>query len=263
LKTLPNQDNLPTVSIVIRNRNEGRELRNLLSLLTQQEYPSDRVEIVVVDNESDDDSVQVAREFNARVINLPYEEFTFAHAANLGCQNATGELLVFFSSHSIPMSNKLLAHGVRHFVDPKVVGVFGPCVPYEDSLIYDWIIYWQGYFWYRLRRLFGWRNEKSRMGLLGLTNAIVRRSVLVEEPYDESNKWGGEDSLWAQAQLAKGRVIRCDPWLSVRHTHRMRSLAQVRKQFEVWVLNRKFGPHHDQLDRQQKFGFRTDHRYER
>ncbi|MDD9205639.1 glycosyltransferase, partial [Georgenia sp. 10Sc9-8] len=46
---------LPTVSVVVPVRNDVERLRRCLDLLRRQDYPPDRYEVIVVDNNSTDD----------------------------------------------------------------------------------------------------------------------------------------------------------------------------------------------------------------
>jgi glycosyltransferase involved in cell wall biosynthesis len=65
------REELPIVSVVIPVRNDARRLAVCLASLREQDYPSDRYEVIVVDNGSDDDSREVARTFGARVLYYP------------------------------------------------------------------------------------------------------------------------------------------------------------------------------------------------
>jgi len=44
--------NFPLVSIIITTKNEERNIANCLKSILQQTYPSDKIEIIVVDNNS-------------------------------------------------------------------------------------------------------------------------------------------------------------------------------------------------------------------
>jgi len=58
---------LPKVSIIVLTLNEVGYLEKCLKSVRRQSYPQSKVEIVVVDNGSVDDSVEVAKSFGARV----------------------------------------------------------------------------------------------------------------------------------------------------------------------------------------------------
>ena len=91
-------DNLQTkamqLSIIIPAKNEALGLRPLLATL-KDGWP--RAEIIVVDDGSDDDTGEVARQLGVRVIRHPYSMGNGA-AIKAGARNATGDILVFMDA---------------------------------------------------------------------------------------------------------------------------------------------------------------------
>ncbi len=89
--------NLPRVSIVIPVRNDAKSLEICLRSLTACTYPRSRMEILVMDGQSDDDTAQVAESFAhagepIRVVSNPRR--SRCAAMNLGIQEAKGEVIV-------------------------------------------------------------------------------------------------------------------------------------------------------------------------
>lgn len=96
-----------TISVVIPVFNEGRTTLQLLNTLSCQQMPhGTALEIVVVDNNSTDDSVAVIHEFHKEVDRVPVivvQEQTrhVCAARNRGAQVATGDILVFLDADNI------------------------------------------------------------------------------------------------------------------------------------------------------------------
>ena len=84
----------PLVSIVIASHNYGRFLDEAIRSALAQTHPS--IEVVVVDDGSADDSVQVAQRHPVRVIEQ--SNLGVAHARNRGAREARGDLLVFLDA---------------------------------------------------------------------------------------------------------------------------------------------------------------------
>src|SRR5258707_7957822 len=100
------------VSVLIRVRNEEQALRRLFECLRIQKL--DRpFEVVVIDNESDDESAQVARMMGARVFNFPQSLFGYGRAINVGVKLCRGDLIVLLSAHSWPQGDDWLSRMVN------------------------------------------------------------------------------------------------------------------------------------------------------
>src|SRR5687767_10002467 len=61
----------PRVSVIIPVKNDAHRLAVCLASLAEQEYPAERLEVIVVDNGSSDDSRQVAEQAGAKVLSFP------------------------------------------------------------------------------------------------------------------------------------------------------------------------------------------------
>ena len=110
-----------SVSIVIRNRNEGHLLKKVLHALELQRFP--KPEIVLVDNESTDGSREIASQYGAKILNISTSDFSYGRALNLGIQSTTGSIIVLLSAHSLPMGRDFPREAVAPFEDPKVAAV--------------------------------------------------------------------------------------------------------------------------------------------
>ncbi len=90
---------LPNVTIVILNHNGRDLLADCLNSILALDYPQDRLEIVLVDNGSTDDSVRyVAQSFpTVRVIKLP-ANLGFAKGNNIGAQAVRSEYVAFLNN---------------------------------------------------------------------------------------------------------------------------------------------------------------------
>ena len=93
------------ISIVIRNKNEGVALESTLNILRKL-YIEDIDEIIVVDNNSTDKSIEIAKKFKCKIIMI--ENFTYGKAINLGIENTKNDLVLLLSSHAIPIGNSFL-----------------------------------------------------------------------------------------------------------------------------------------------------------
>ncbi len=92
-------DERPTVSVIIPVYNDPDGIKKTLDSLINQEYPNDEYEILVVDNGSTDETTTVIESFaeeHSLVVALSETEIQGSYAArNRGVEYATGNLLAF------------------------------------------------------------------------------------------------------------------------------------------------------------------------
>lgn len=91
----------PFVSVIVPVYNDPEEIRTCLESLMAQTYPEDRYEVIVVDNDSTDNTPDVIREFP---VYLEFErDIQGSYAArNTGISAADGEILAFTDADCDP-----------------------------------------------------------------------------------------------------------------------------------------------------------------
>lgn len=93
---------LPRISLLVAVRNEARHLASTLEALVAQDCPPDWLEVLVIDGESTDDTVTIARGFSnrlpgLRVISNP--RILSAAAWNIGLAEARAPVISILSGH--------------------------------------------------------------------------------------------------------------------------------------------------------------------
>lgn len=87
---------LPLVSVVIPNYNYGRYLPETLKSVLGQSYPN--IEVIVVDDESSDNSVKVLNEFGNLLTLIQQKNAGVSASRNLGLRFISGEYVCFLDS---------------------------------------------------------------------------------------------------------------------------------------------------------------------
>ncbi len=103
IPNLESRDPLPSLSIIIPARNEAANLPGLLASLNAIVYPGPW-EVIVVDDNSSDETACLAETFGARVVrldHLPPGWLGKPHACHQGVQAASGEWLLFTDADTI------------------------------------------------------------------------------------------------------------------------------------------------------------------
>jgi len=123
------------VSVVITNYNGARLLKKNLPKITAAKNNSQNKikEIIVVDDASTDDSIELLKEQYRKEIRVFQHKKNrgFACASNLGVRMARSKVICLLNTDVYPSKN-FLTHALKHFEDPLVFGVtlhekdFGP-----------------------------------------------------------------------------------------------------------------------------------------
>src|SRR5512135_2689892 len=92
---------LPLVSVVIPMRNEAAHIAACLDSILAQDYPAERLEIIVVDGDSDDDSLQVLRGYGTRLRVLRNPSRIVPAAMNIGIRAAHGDVIARVDAHTM------------------------------------------------------------------------------------------------------------------------------------------------------------------
>ena len=236
------------LSLVIRARNASSDLQRCLNEVMRQLLPKHyELEIVVVDNESTDDTALVAKKFQSRIVEISAEEFTWGKALNLGIKQSRGDIIFLLSADAYPANENWIMQMIAPFENDKVAAVYGKQIPRPDAPI-DEIV--------RLKKTFGNTSimaetlpkdftEKRGGGGIPASNACaaIRREVWKQLQYDEKIS-GAEDVLWTYNVLKMGRSVAYQADAQVYHSHRdplfrnaWRSLELIKKNKELSGIN--------------------------
>ncbi|PIE69104.1 MAG: glycosyl transferase [Deltaproteobacteria bacterium] len=119
----------PLVSILIAAYNEEQSIGETINNKLQLDYPQDKLEIIVISDESSDQTEQIVQGFADPRVSL-YRQAPRAGktaALNMAVPVARGEILVFSDANSL-YARDALKHLVANFADPAVGYVTGKMV---------------------------------------------------------------------------------------------------------------------------------------
>ena len=101
----------PRVSIIVPSYNEGKNIKNTLERLIDLEYPKDKLEIIVVDDGSKDNTYEIAKEYEEKYNFIKVykkENGGKSSALNYGIKRSSGEIIVTLDADSIPEKDSLI-----------------------------------------------------------------------------------------------------------------------------------------------------------
>jgi succinoglycan biosynthesis protein ExoA len=105
-------DKLPRITVIVPVRNQATRVRECLEALKRTDYPKDRLEILVVDGESQDGTREIAeqsssKEFVVRVLGNPMR--TRGAALNVGIAQSDGEIIACIDARNLTPPDYLRA----------------------------------------------------------------------------------------------------------------------------------------------------------
>ena len=98
------RNELPKVSVVIPMRNEEKFIKKCLESILQNDYPKDKLEIIIVDGMSSDRSKELAMEYESKygfIKVLDNPKRIQASALNIGIKESKGEIIIRMDAHTI------------------------------------------------------------------------------------------------------------------------------------------------------------------
>ena len=125
------------VSIIIPAHNEEGTIERTIDSLLKLNYPKNRMEIIVVNDESTDNTAGVAERFkHVKLINNRHRGVGKASAVNCGLKYAIGEFVAIVDADS-EVSRNSLRNALKHFSSGKVGSVITPIKVLKSKNIYN------------------------------------------------------------------------------------------------------------------------------
>ena len=213
----------PAISIIVPTRNESRNLPRLLASIQMQIDTS--FEVIVVDQESDDETVVIAEQRGATVISRERPAFYSppSQSRNVGAQKASGELLVHLDAD-------------MELPDPQFLSRLASVIndDHQAAIIHETDV------------ALGWWNKVKAAERDCYWNTpiecarAVRRSLFDEiGGYDPSISSGEDMHIQAMYVARTSVVARSDIWLR-HHTGRIPLRRLLTKKFNYGKTSQAF-----------------------
>lgn len=197
----------PLVSIIIRTKNEERWITQVLRAVFNQSYKN--FEVIIVDNESSDKTLEKAKQFDIRRT-LTCSDYLPGRALNIGIEACGGDYIACLSGHCIPVNEHWLINLLNSFSDKDIAGVYGRQEPMNFTSDADKR---------DLGLVFGLdRKVQLKDNFFHNANSMIQKDIWKIIPFDETVT-NIEDRVWAQKVLQKGYKVIYEPTVSVYHYH--------------------------------------------
>jgi glycosyltransferase involved in cell wall biosynthesis len=200
----------PRVSIVVPVRNRSAMIGPCIESLLAQSYPKQSTQLIVVDNDSSDDTPAVVSQYPVTL--LSERDLTTSYAArNRGIAHADGEIVAFLDSDCVALPDwvKELIAPLADDAVGAVVGTIEDAAP--QTLCEEFTARLQPFA----------RPECHGLKTLLTANVAIRRRALEAAGlFDECLPTAGDVDLGWRLQLLLGLQIAEAPLARVQHHHR-------------------------------------------
>lgn len=121
------QVRLPSISVVTATFNSGKTLERCFKCVREQNYPQSKIEIVVGDGGSKDNTKKIAKKYKAKIIDIPSERQHAEYNRGVAFNAARNDLvLILDHDNFLPYKNWLLDM-VQPFLDHKDIVAVETC----------------------------------------------------------------------------------------------------------------------------------------
>ncbi|MGQ9618772.1 MAG: glycosyltransferase [Candidatus Aminicenantia bacterium] len=198
---------LPSISVLVPARDEEKVIGKLIESLTKLKYPQEKIEIIVINDGSEDRTEEIVRFFSkkderVKVINIPKEESGKgkSEALNRGLKEAKNEVVAVFDADNIPEEETLYKLCSALIKDKELAGCVGKFRAYNkdrnlltrliniESIAFQWIIQAGRWFFLKISFIPGtnfilWRSVLEKIGGWD-RNALTEDSELTFRIYE-------------------------------------------------------------------------------
>lgn len=220
---MPNWE--PFISVIMPAFNVSQYLNDVFDALDEVDYPKNKLEIILVDNGSEDDTVAMAKERCAIVLEQP--EAKLGGLRNRGAKKAKGEILAFLDSDCV-VDTTWLKYALPYLKMDDVGGVGSHTRIPENA---TWVE--------RVLDFHATKDGFNEVEYLPTANLIVKRAVFEKVGGFDSDIETGEDSDFCyKIRKLKFRLI-SDSKILVIHMGYPKNLWQLYKK-EMWHFKESF-----------------------
>jgi len=224
------------LSVIIPTLNAGKYLPDLLTKLFAQTIHDK--EIIIIDSESDDRTIEIARSYNVRVQSVPRKEFNHGQTRNIAARDASGEFLVFLTQDALPVNNSLLENLMSPLEkDPEIAMSYGRQIAYDHSRTLEKFI--RG-FNYPDKSMTRGKKDIASLGVKTFfcsnACALYRKDIFWDLGGFRNDTIMNEDMDFVYRAVMSGYKVHYAADAQVLHSHDYTLLEQFRRYVDIGVF---------------------------
>lgn len=190
------------------------------------QYIDKKYEVILIDSGSKDSTLEIAKKYPVKILEIPVHEFGHGRTRNKGAQLANGEIVIFLNADATPRDKNWLKSLIGYFEkDKEIAGVYSRLYPRLDcNPLRFWEILNEGDGERQIRYIDDFnayqqmkpRDKRIFLAFQSISCAIKKDFIL---NYPFQNIEFGEDLEWSKRIMEKGFKIIFEPRSTVLHSH--------------------------------------------
>lgn len=228
---------LPKISIIVPNYNGSATIKLCIESLLSLNYPKEKLEIIIVDNNSTDNSRTIISSYPVKLLLEKDTQSSYA-ARNKGVKEARGDVIALTDVDCI-VDKDWLINSIKYLSEEDIGGIAGEILNFKpNTLVEEYQVYSNAV---SQRRAY----QHPYLPFAQTANAIYKR-IVFEKIGEFEPHWisGGDvDFSWRMQIDAKMKLIYAKNCI-VYHIHRMTSkglyFQSKRCTHGAFLLNEKF-----------------------
>ncbi|TVX97064.1 glycosyltransferase [Cohnella terricola] len=222
------------VSIILPTLNAELYISVLVSRLRNQTLPPH--EIIVVDSNSEDNTVGEAQKLGATILSVERNDFDHGGTRNFAASHAKGDILVFMTQDALPESDTFIEELIAPFSDPKVAAAYGRQIARPEATPIE-----------QMTREFNYPDDSKLKTIADVDKygiktfffsdvcSAIRKDVFVEVGGFPEPIISNEDMIYAAKCILKGYSIAYASEAAVLHSHQYKLSQEFRRNFDIGV----------------------------
>lgn len=145
-RSLSEGKSFPSFSVIVPVKNEGKLVGRLFEAIQKINYPKEKIEIVVVEDGSSDDTFNICRLFadkhdNVTVLKRPFSDGK-PSALNFALKFVKNDIVAVFDADNVPAVDSFL-NAAKYFNDQSVAALQGKtmCINSKENMLTQFISY--------------------------------------------------------------------------------------------------------------------------